>query len=117
MKNHLVPRGTADSNLFLLMLDGIPRSNNAVEGFHNALKSSVTNSNPNLWRLLGALVKEEHLSQTKMTHLRRGDQPKRKKRYQVISEKLATLVSNCACDRQTDKLAFLKSVSYNLHDF
>ena len=41
------------------MLMDMPRTNNGYEGFHNAIKSSITNVHPNLWTLIGALKKEE----------------------------------------------------------
>lgn len=33
------------------LLNDLPRSNNSVEGFHNALRSSITSTHPNLWKL------------------------------------------------------------------
>ena len=51
------------------VLNDLPRANNAVEGFHNALQSSITSTHPNLWKLCIALKKEEGLSQTKIAHI------------------------------------------------
>lgn len=30
--------------------DNLPRTTNSVEGFHNALQSSVTNMRPSIWK-------------------------------------------------------------------
>ena len=70
------------------ILANIPRSNNAVEGYHNAIRSSVTSVHPNLWKLCGALAKEEAMAQAKIAHFRRGDSVKRKKKYEVIDIRL-----------------------------
>ena len=61
------------------VLNNLPRSNNSVEGFHNALRSSVTSMHPHIWKLCAALKKEEGISQTKIAYLRRGDRPSKKK--------------------------------------
>ena len=66
----------------------LPRSNNAVEGFHNALRSSITSSHPNLWRLLKALKQELEYSAMKHTQLLRGDMPSKKKAYQIVDTKI-----------------------------
>ncbi len=46
-----------------------PRTNNAVEGFHSALRVSITSIQPNLWKLCAALQKQEALAQTKLLHV------------------------------------------------
>ena len=45
--------------------EDLSRTNNAVEGFHSALRSSITCKHPNVWKLIAALKKEEELQQTK----------------------------------------------------
>ena len=59
------------------------RSDNAIEGCHNAIQSSDTSIQPNLWKLCGALVKEETTVQTKIIHIRRVDSAKIKKKYEL----------------------------------
>ncbi len=46
-------------------LNDQPRTKNTVEGFHSALRVSITNMHPNLWKFCAALQKEEALTQTK----------------------------------------------------
>ena len=46
--------------------EDLPRTNNAVEGFHSALCSSITCKQfDNIWKLIAALKKEE-FQQTKI---------------------------------------------------
>ena len=66
---------------------------NAVEGIHSALRSSITCKQPNIWKLIAALKKEEELQQTKRIHVSRGDVPARKKIYKSIDRQLKTLVN------------------------
>ena len=39
-------------NVFEQTVNNLPNTNNSVEGFHNALQSSVTNTHPNIWKLI-----------------------------------------------------------------
>ena len=72
--------------------EDLPRTNNCVEGFHSALRSSITCRHPNVWKLIAALKKEE-LQQTKIIHVNRGDAPARKDIYKSIDRQLKTLVN------------------------
>ena len=39
--------------------EDFPRTNNAVESFYSALRSSIICKHPNIWKLIAALKKEE----------------------------------------------------------
>ena len=72
--------------------EDLPRTNNAVEGFHSALRSLITCKHANVWILIAALKKEE-LQQNKIIYVNRGDAPARKKIYKSIDRQLKTLVN------------------------
>ena len=60
----------------------MPRTNNHLEGYHNALQSSLSCTHPNLWKLIAALKREEQLAQLKKMEFDRGEicePPKSKK--------------------------------------
>ena len=95
------------------VLNNLPRSNNFVEGFHNALRSSVTSMHIHIWKLCAALKKEEGISQTKIAHLRRGDRPSRKKTYEVIDVRLKTQVKEYR--NGNNFLQFFRDIARNLH--
>ena len=61
--------------------NGMPRTNNHIEGFHNVLKASVTNVHPNIWSLITALKNEEALSTTRIAHRNRGESVTSKEKY------------------------------------
>ena len=66
--------------------EDLPRTNNAVEGFHSALRSSITSKHPNIRKLIAALKREEELQQTKIIHVNRGDAPaKRKIKVSIVN--------------------------------
>ena len=87
------------------ILANIPRYNKADEGYHNMVRSSVTSVHPNLWKLCGALAKEEAMAQAKITQNRCMDCVKRKKKYEVIDKRLKKLVEGF---KKEDFLIFLE---------
>ena len=81
------------SNVKKRVDEDLIRTNNAVEGFHSALRSSVTCKQfNNTWKLIVALKREKELQQTKIILVNRGDAPARKKIYKSIDRQLKTLV-------------------------
>ena len=52
--------------------EGMTRTNNRVEGFHNSMQSSVTNIHPNVWKLIDLLSKQDILSDKKKTYIELG---------------------------------------------
>ena len=92
----------------------MPRTNNSVEGFHHAFNKSVTSHHPTLWRLIKSFMKEEVLAQTKKTQFDRGDQILGKKKYRDVNGRLKNIVERY---NSNSKVAFLRSISHNLHLF
>ena len=94
-------------------LDGEPRTNDSVEGFHNALQSSITNAYPTLWKLIDCLQKEEAPAAKKKvdnsteTHLSR---PK----YQKPNGKLLYMVQDYD---SKDPIRFLEQIAACMHTF
>ena len=86
--------------------EDIPRTNNAVEGFHSELRSSITCKNPNVWKFICTLKKEE-LQQTKIINVIRGDAPARKI-YKNIDRQLKTLVNTYD---NSKKISFLDNIA------
>ena len=95
-------------------VQGLPRTNNNLEGWHNAFQSSISCTHPNIWKLIDALKKEETLSQTKKVHFDRGDDISQKKKYKDVNKRIQTIIDRYG---EMDKLSFLRAISYNLHLF
>jgi hypothetical protein len=87
------------------------RSNNGVEGWHNAFRNSLRCSHPSIWALLNALKKEEGLSETKMLQTESGVRPRKKKKYTEVNSRVKKLVENFNID---DIMPFLKGIARNL---
>ena len=88
--------------------EDLPRTNNAVEGFHSALRSSITCKHPNIQKLIAALKNEEELQQTKIIKVNRADASARKKIYKSIYLQLKTLVNTYD---NSNKISFLDDIA------
>ena len=64
----------------------LPRTNNPVEGFHNALNRTLNKENPTLWNVLKAFQDEETQARLKMNHASRGERPKQPAVFRKITK-------------------------------
>ena len=94
--------------------NGMPHTNNHIEGFHNALKASVTNVHPNIWSLITALKNEEALSTTRIAHRNRGDSVTSKKKYRELDQRVKRLLEQYD---PSNKLQYLRGVAHNLKQY
>ena len=78
-------------NVYERTLNQLPNTNNGVEGFHNALQASVTNTHPNFWKLINILKTEEYLSKKKVIDAERGETATKKK-YKDVYKRLLSIV-------------------------
>ena len=86
----------------------------SVEGIHNSLNKSVSNSHPNIWKLINALKSEEGLAVAKRIQQERGDTLPMRKKYRDLNVRLGNLMSNYDSN---NKLLYLKGIAYNIHIF
>lgn len=91
--------------------NNMPRTNNSIEAYHNALQSSLSCSHPNIWMLISALKKEESLSKTKVMQFEVGRPIQRQKRYKDKNVRLENIVSRYDPE---NKVKFLKCIGHNL---
>ena len=80
-------------NVLSRVAQDLPRSNNSLEAFHCALKSSITSTHPNLWKLTKAIEEELSRSETKDLHKMRGDRALQKNKYLLLTEKFKKQIS------------------------
>jgi hypothetical protein len=84
-------------NQYHRVFDDLPRSNNTLEGWHQAFNHSVGIAHPSTARLAQKLQKEQHLHAVKNRQYEMGlPPPKKRKKYQQINEALRTMVADFA---------------------
>ena len=110
--NRRVPRFPIRSwNSYMRLQDNVPRTNNAVEGWHTAFQGSLQSSHPTTWKLIQALQKEENLQRVRYHGIMAGEPQARKKKYVTLERRIQTVVN----DRQNRSLLeYLRGISYNI---
>jgi hypothetical protein len=64
---------------------GLPRTNNAVEGWHRAFQSNVGAHHPSFWSFVDVVKREQSLFRTIVLQLRAGQPPaKRRRKYERL---------------------------------
>lgn len=68
-------------NMRQLTLDGTPRTNNAVEGWHNAISRGFGCSNPSVWTFIDKLKAEQDRHEVRMAQITANDGEVLKRKY------------------------------------
>ncbi|CAM4952107.1 unnamed protein product [Rotaria socialis] len=99
-------------NVYDRVMANLPRSNNSVEGWHNAFANRVTVAHPTMQKLAEKIRCEQSKFEVDIAHLLQGHQPKSKKTcHRKLDERIARLV------RDYDPLRisqYLKSIAVNV---
>ena len=75
------------------VLSDAAKSNNSVEGFHNAFQNHVGAYSPNLWKLIAVLKKEQAMVQADVKRLLGGQAPAPKRRkYKDLQKRVKTII-------------------------
>lgn len=86
----------------------LPRTNNAVEGWHRSFNSSI-GIHPSLWKFIDLIKLEQSKNELILNQIYGGvDVPHKKQIYKNMDTKLKRIVSNFNKD---DLLNFLKGIS------
>ena len=100
-----------DWNVQEQTLANMPRTNNNLEGYHNALQKNITQTHPSVWQLITGLQKEESLSMAKLTEFDRGVH---QSRVTPVTRALQHLIQTYDSG---DKIKFLRGCAHNLKLF
>ena len=93
--------------------NGLPRTNNHIEGFHRKMMAAMCAHHPNFWRFLAVLKKEQGITNVVLAQIHAGRvaDPTRAT-YQLIGERIATIVDDYD---NRPILDFLRGIAHNLH--
>lgn len=95
-------------------VEGLPRTNNRLEGWHRAIQTLFDSPHPSMWRFLDGLKKEQALVWANLQFRAAGRQPPaQEKRYQEINKSLQTLIAQYDSGAQSLE-QFLRGCAYNI---
>jgi len=89
-------------NQYDATLEGLPKTNNSVEGWHKAFSSLLAATHPTIWRLIDTLKKEQGLTEIKINQLMVGQEPPTKrKKYREVATRIENIVATYNdCDKK-----------------
>ena len=91
-------------------LNDVPRTANAVEGYHNGLNSLFLASHPTLWKLLAGLELDMALHLKTLADAQVVNNPAPRQKYVLLNQRLAAKVGTY--EGSVDKLAYLRGVAH-----
>ena len=96
-------------NYHMTVHQGLPRTTNAVEGWHRSFSAHVSCHHPSIWTFLNVLKKEQGLVEIKQAFYLTGRDPLKRKCYADREESLKTLVNGYLT---RPKMDFLRGIAY-----
>jgi len=88
----------------------LPRTNNSIEGWHNAFSALINCKKPVIWKFISALQRDESLTKVIKEQLIAGYAPTKKKKYKDSSKRLIKICTN-ASDFTIDEV--LQGIEHN----
>ena len=90
----------------------LPRTNKAVEGWHNRFNRHVGCHHANIWKLIEVLKNEEDMSRIELLHIQQGRvQQNANPVYARINARVNTVVNDYA---NRGHLDYLRGIAYNI---
>ena len=89
--------------------NNVPRTTNAVEGYHNGLNSLFLSKHPSMWKLLDGLNKDIALQHKVYADNLAVNNPPARQKYRVLAQRLAAKVGTYA--NSPNKLVYLRAVA------
>ena len=82
-------------NAYNRTIMNLPRSNNSIEGWHNAFAKRVAIVHPGVTKLAEKIRREQSKFEMEIAQIRQGQEPKPKKvQYQKLDERIKRLVDD-----------------------
>lgn len=91
-------------NMCAITLPKMPRTNNAVEGWHNAINQFVGCKNPSIWTFIEKIKKEQDVQEVKMVEMMNNNGATKKKKYVDHDLNIYTIVKTYTDDKSKYKL-------------
>jgi len=99
-------------NCYDASLDDLPKTNNAVEGWHRGFSQLLGAHHPTIWKFIDGIKKEQSLNEMRLEQYVSGQQPPPGKRvYKDTADRIKTIVADYGLRPITD---YLRGIAHNL---
>ena len=90
----------------------LPRTNNAVEGWHQRFQANVGAYHPNFWKFIDILKQKQSLNHVNISQARAGHQPEpQRRRCQDSNRRIKNIVQDY---HSRDRLQYLRGLAHNI---
>ena len=80
-------------NMYNQTLDDLPRTDNAIEGWHRSFQANVGAYHQNFWKFIDILKREQNFTQVNIAQARAGHQPDpQRRRYLDSNQRIKNIV-------------------------
>lgn len=98
-------------NCYNAVKDGLPKTNNAVEGWHLSFSHLLGADHPTIWKFINGLKHEQSLNDFKIDQYLAGDEPPlQRKKYRDSAKRIMKIVDDYG---QRPLLDYLKGIAQN----
>lgn len=95
------------------MLQGLPKTNNSIEGWHRGFQYQISAEHPNIWKFVSAIKREQSLAELRIEQYVGGQvPPPKRKKYKDSAERLARVVNNFIPN--VNAIEYLRGIDHNI---
>ena len=99
-------------NMYNQTIGDLPRTNNAVEGWHRRFQANIGAYHPNVWKFIDILKQEQSLNHVNISEARAGHQPEpQRRRYQDSNRRIKNIVQDY---HNRDRLQYLRGLAHSI---
>lgn len=100
-------------NCYETVLQGLPKTNNSIEGWHHGFQSQIAAQHPNIWKFISAIKREQSLNELRIEQYISGQLPPvGRRKYKDSAERLARVVRNF--EPNTNEMEYLRGIAHNI---
>jgi len=100
-------------NVYTAAHQDLPKTNNAVEGWHRSFSQIIGSYHPSIWKFIEALKKEQSLNEFKLEQYVAGENPPLgRKRYRDSAQRIKAIVEDF---NNRPMLEYLRGIAHNLN--
>lgn len=99
-------------NCFDGVNEGLPKTNNSIEGWHRGFEQQISADHPSIWKFIEAIQREQSLHELQIEQYIGGlEGPPTRKKYRDCAERIARIVANYD---QRNIYDFLRGIAHNI---
>jgi hypothetical protein len=95
-------------NIYDRVSTSFPRTNNSIEGWHSAFDKRAAVAHPTITKLTDRIRREQSKFEIDVAQIQQGQEPKPKKKYRLLDERVQRLVDDY---RSADMAQFLNNIA------